>query len=291
MSGAVNGRTEGFVRIGGVVHHVVVEGAGPVCVLTPGLGMAWFDWDAVAALLAPHRTVVRFDRPGLGLSAPAAVLPSLTGEADRIARVLDACGLDGPATVAGHSLGGFHAEAFARLHPARTAGLVLIDSSVEPAARPRPAPALHTGLTRVAARVLAAAGVPRALGPAARRAVFRLARGGRAGDPAPYALVRRAYATSRSLRAVLAEYATYPDMAAQLACVRRQFTLPAELPVTVLAAGEGESWLRRQRELAGALGAGLRLAAGAGHLVMLDRPGEVADAVLSTSAPACHLRR
>ncbi|MDG4864894.1 alpha/beta fold hydrolase, partial [Streptomyces sp. T-3] len=134
--------TSSFVRIGGVPHHVVVEGSGPPCVLSGGLGMAWFDWDAVARLLAPHRTVIRFDRPGLGLSGHARVAPSLTGEADRILRVLDACGVAGPATVVGHSLAGFHCEAFARLHPSRVSGLVLVDSSVEEGARPRPAPAL-----------------------------------------------------------------------------------------------------------------------------------------------------
>ncbi|SDK03776.1 alpha/beta fold hydrolase [Streptomyces indicus] len=275
-----------FVRIGGVPHHVVVEGSGPACVLTPGLGMAWFDWDAVAALLAPHRTVVRFDRPGLGLSGPSPVPPSLAGEADRIARILDACGLDGPVTVAGHSLGGFHAEAFARLHPARTAGLVLVDSSVEPAALPRPAPTLHTGLTRVAAAVLGAAGVPYALGPAGRRAAYRLVRGRRGGDPAPYSLVRRTYGTSRSLRAMLAEYATYPDLAAQLVYVRRQFPLPAGLPVTVLAAGDDARWLALQRALAGELGSAFHAVSGASHLVMLDRPDAVAAAVLSAGDPA-----
>ncbi|MFI6943106.1 alpha/beta fold hydrolase [Streptomyces sp. NPDC050418] len=275
-----------FVRIGGVAHHVVVEGDGPVCVLTPGLGMAWFDWDAVAAPLAGHRTVVRFDRPGLGLSAPSPVPPSLAGEADRIARILDACGLDGPVTVAGHSLGGFHAEAFARLHPGRTAGLVLVDSSVEPAARPRPAPALHTGLTRLAAGALSAAGVPYALGPAGRRAAVRLARGRRGGDPAPYALVRRTYGTSRSLRALLAEYTTYPDVAAQLVYVRRQFPLTDALPATVLAAGSDPHWLRLQGALAKELGAAYRVVPDAGHLVPLDRPEEVARAVLSVSDAA-----
>ncbi|MER7174955.1 alpha/beta hydrolase [Streptomyces mesophilus] len=273
-----------FVRIGGVPHHIVVEGSGPVCVLTPGLGMAWFDWDAVARLLVPHRTVVRFDRPGLGLSGPAAVDPSLTGEADRIARVLDACGLNGPATVAGHSLGGFHAEAFARLHPARTAGLVLIDSSVETAARPRPASALRTGLTRIAAGVLGAVGVPYALGPPGRRAAFRLTRAGRGGDPAPYGLVRRTYSTSRPLRALLTEYATYADVAAQLVCVRGRFPLPDGLPATVLAAGTGRRWLARQRALAAKLGADFRVSASSSHLVMLDGPDEVAAAVLSVGA-------
>lgn len=68
-----------FVRIDGVPHHVVVEGNGPPVLLSAGLGMAWFDWDEVAALLAPHRTVVRFDRPGHGLSGPAVAPPTASG--------------------------------------------------------------------------------------------------------------------------------------------------------------------------------------------------------------------
>ncbi|MFB7594364.1 alpha/beta fold hydrolase, partial [Streptomyces sp. NPDC056160] len=140
-----------FVGIDGVVHHVVVDGSGPLCVLSPGLGMCWFDWDPVVALLAPHRTVVRFDRPGLGLSASTRAWPTLAAEARRIAAVLDTLGLTGPATVVGHSMAAFHAEAFARLCPARTAGLVLVDASVEEAPRPRRARAVRDAATRAGA--------------------------------------------------------------------------------------------------------------------------------------------
>ncbi|MGW7417371.1 alpha/beta fold hydrolase, partial [Streptomyces sp. NPDC054863] len=150
---------EFFREIGGVPHHVRVEGSGPVCVLSAGLAMGWFDWEPVAALLAPYRTVVRFDRPGHGLSGAARVAPTAAGEAQRIAAVVDAvrtwrasgagagadagvdagaradAGVDadadvvGPVTVVGHSIAGFHAEAFARLYPERTASVVLVDSS------------------------------------------------------------------------------------------------------------------------------------------------------------------
>ncbi|RFU85458.1 alpha/beta hydrolase [Streptomyces triticagri] len=272
-----------FVRIGGVPHHVVVQGHGPVCLLSGGLGQSWFDWDAVTRLLAPHRTVVRFDRPGLGLSAHARVAPSLLGEADRIARVLDACGAAGPVTVVGHSLAGLHCEAFARLSPERTAALVLVDSSVEEGARQRPAPALRTGVTRACGTLLVAAGLPAALGPALRRAAVRLSRTG-GGDPAPRDLVRRVYGTGRTTRAILAEYAGYRDVAAQLVGVRRQFPLPDGLPVTVLAAGAGRRWLERQIWLARTLDARLRIASRSGHLVMLDRPQDVARAVLDSGA-------
>ncbi|MGW6569874.1 alpha/beta fold hydrolase [Streptomyces sp. NPDC054975] len=272
-----------FVRVGGVAHHVVVEGTGPVCVLSAGLGMSWFDWDPVVPLLAPHRTVVRFDRPGHGLSAPAAVPPSATGEAHRIAGLLDALSLPGPVTVVGHSIAGFHAEAFARLHPARTAGLVLVDASVEEDARTPAAPALRTAAARGLGTLLSAAGVPAALGPAARRATVRLSRAG-GGDPAPTALVRRCYRTSRVLQGALLENTHYRAVAAELLALRERTPLPPGAPVTVLAAPDGSArWARRQHALARRLGARYEAVEPSGHLVMLDRPDAVARAVLAPS--------
>ncbi|WP_267245278.1 alpha/beta fold hydrolase [Streptomyces sp. PR69] len=273
---------DAFVRVGGVPHHVVVEGRGPVCVLSAGLGMSWFDWDPVVPLLAPHRTVVRFDRPGHGLSGPAAVPPSAAGEAHRIAALLDAAGLREPAVVAGHSIAGFHAEAFARLHPDRTAGLVLIDSSVEETARPPAAPAVRTALARGLGAALSAVGAPAALGPAARRAAVRLSRAG-GGDPAPYPLVRRCYATSRVTRGILLENAHYRAVAAELLALRGRRPLPRGLPVTVLAAGADARWTGRQRALARLLGAArFEPVEQSGHLMTLDCPRTVARAILET---------
>ncbi|MEO3973105.1 alpha/beta hydrolase [Streptomyces sp. CAU 1734] len=268
-----------FVRIAGVPHHVVAEGSGPVCVLTTGLALSWFDWDPVVPLLAPHRTVVRFDRPGHGLSGPAAGPPSAAGEAHRIAAVLDALGLGGPATVVGHSIAGFHAEAYARLHPGRTAALVLADSSIEETARTPAAPALRTAAARAVGGALSALGIPAALGPLARRAAVRLSRTG-GGDPAPAELVRRCYTTSRVWRGALRENAHYRAVAAELLALRETAPLP-DIPVTVLAGTDGgRRWTARQRGLAMELGARFREITPAGHLLMLDRPDAVARAVL-----------
>lgn len=278
----------GFVRVGGLPHHVTVAGAGPVCVLSAGLAMAWFDWDPVMPLLTPHRTVVRFDRPGHGLSAPARTAPTAEGEARRIAAVLDALpeAAARPVTVVGHSVAGFHAEAFARLYPGRTAGLVLVDASVEEHARVPGAPGVRTAVARALGAGLGGVGAPVVLGPYARRLMVRLGRAGHAPDPAPRALARRCYGTRRVLDGALLENAHYRAVAAGLLALRAARPLPPGLPVTVLAAPgrpDGtDPWTARQRALAHELGARFGAVRDSGHLMMLDRPDAVAEAVLRT---------
>ncbi|MFD6184476.1 alpha/beta fold hydrolase [Streptomyces goshikiensis] len=284
MSGA--GR---FVRVGGVPLHVVVEGEGPPVVLSAGLAMAWFDWDPVAALLAARgRTVVRFDRPGHGLSGPAPGPSSAAGEARGIAGLLDALGLPGPVTVVGHSIAGFHAEAFARLYPGRTAALVLVDSSVEEAPRTVLPAAVRTAAARALGRAVTAAGLPAALGPLARRAAVRASRTG-GPDPAARDLVRRCYRTGRVWRGALLENSRYLDTAAEVLALRAGHRHRLSAPATVLAAYDGSArpgalrWLARQADLADRLGARFEVAEPAGHLVMLDRPDQVARAVLTAA--------
>ncbi|MGK5631822.1 alpha/beta fold hydrolase [Streptomyces sp. URMC 123] len=283
-----------MLKVRGVPTHVLCEGAGPVCVLSGGLGASWYDWDEVVPLLTPHRTVVRFDRPGFGLSAPdpAGAAPTAAAEADRIAGVLDALGLTGrPCTAVGHSMGGFYAEAFARLYPDRAAGLVLLDGSVEEHPRPWPLPRLRTAAARLLGTAVAAAGLPRALGGAVRRLTVR-AETVRPHPPAPGGLDTRCYRTGRVLRATVLENARYQDIAAELAALRAARPLPGGLPVTVLAAYDESGaprelrWVERQRGLARTLGGTFRVAAPAGHLVMLDSPRDVAEAVLATGPGA-----
>ncbi|MGW2903078.1 hypothetical protein ACWC91_11065 [Streptomyces sp. NPDC001204] len=71
------------------------------------------------------------------------------------------------------------------------------------------------------------------------------------------------------------------------AAPRRSRTLPSGLPVTVIAADDPrraaswrERWLARQRALAAVPGGAFRPGAPAGHLLVLDRSGDVADALL-----------
>ncbi|MFD9678073.1 alpha/beta fold hydrolase, partial [Streptomyces sp. NPDC059981] len=98
------------------------------------------------------------------------------------------------------------------------------------------------------------------------------------------------YRTGRVWRGALLENARYPDTAAELPALRVAHPLTA--PATVLVGhggGTGRAarrWLARQAALADRIGARFEVAEPAGHLVMLDRPDQVARAVRHATATA-----
>lgn len=272
--------------------HVTVDGTGPAVVMTAGLGLCSFDWNPVVALLtasAPgtaERTVVRFDRPGLG-SSPAGAPPTLEAEADRIAGLVGRLGLTAPIVVA-HSVAAFHAEACALLHPGLLGGLVLVDPSCERPRRTRPRGS-SPGLA-AAARLTNVGGLAERLGPTLRTAVAAR-QSIHHRDVAPREEVRAAYGNGTALAAVLAEYASYSSMAARMASLRAE-SAALDLPVTVLTATGGmgaasaRRWIRCHQDLAARSPRGRqRTAADSGHLMAVDRPDLIAEAVLELPPP------
>jgi pimeloyl-ACP methyl ester carboxylesterase len=304
-----------LIRLAGSATHVVVEpgpaGVPPV-LLSSGLGGAWYDWDRVVPLLAGLAPLLRFDRPGLGWSEPAAVPPNLAAEAERIRALLTTPGVLAPdaepagrAVLVAHSLAGFHVEAFARLHPELVAGIVLVDSSAEPeAAAPDPAEAVERRLAqwRTLGELATRAGLAGRAMPLLRALAIRLSRasGSDLADPADVAATA---ASGRLLTAALLENATYNAVAAQLLELRCEKPFPQEPPLRVLAAfaaapavralpflsgrvrERNETWLARQRQLAElSLHGRLIELADSAHYVPFDRPDAVAEAVREVSA-------
>ncbi|GAA3118685.1 alpha/beta fold hydrolase [Streptosporangium carneum] len=244
--------------------HVLVEGAGaPPVVICAGMAGAWFHWERVAGGLTAHHRVIRFDRPGLGLSSGHLGPPTLREEAERIAALAES------AVVVGHSVAAMHAEAFARLNPGRVAGLVLVDPSCEREAGGRGGPS--AALVRAVQRALPALGGTfgaTALAGLTLPLAHRLVMG-------PHDRARPVYGRGRVLAAALAEWLAYPDMAVELDELRRSRPFP-EIPVVILSAG-GEDPCHRA--LAGLLGARLVPLPDTGHEVQLERPEAVAEAV------------
>ncbi|NUR62741.1 MAG: alpha/beta hydrolase [Catenulispora sp.] len=287
------GRTVGFVDDRGTLLHVVRDGAaGPVVLFVQGLAGAWFEWDPVVAMLSGEYRLVRFDRPGLGWSqqeggtrSPAP--QTLVGEAERLGRVLDGVGVapEEPVVLVAHSYGAFHAEAFARLHPERVAGVVFVDPSVEPDVTPAPG-GRGGSMGQAAVRAAQLLGLNQVLGPAVRRLVYRAASTTRR-DPDPET-ARAVYRSSRVARAVVNELACYRAAAVALLELRCELPFPEVLVQVLVGAagaadgGRAAAWLERQNAFAGLFpGAEVVELADAKHLIAADRPDAVATAVRS----------
>ncbi len=263
--------------------HVVAEGSGaPPVLLSAGLGGAWFDWTAVAELLRDRHRVVAFDRPGLGGSPPAPHAGRLAEEADRLAALARWAGP--PVIVVAHSLAGFHAEAFARLHPELVLGMVLVDPSAEQDV-PKHARLLTrlAPMARLAGSVAGLTGIPRVAGPRTRARVMRGL--SRRGDLAPPDLSRLVYTRAHVLGAILVELTGYRLMAADLITARRHHPFP-DIPLRVITALRdvrgGEAWRHAHADLAALSPRGRQIVLPrAGHMVPFDHPDVIADAMAS----------
>lgn len=281
-----------MIAVGDDRLHVLVEGAGPVVVLCGGLAGNWFDWDDCARNLRSDHTVVRFDRPGFGLSEPSASIPTVGGEAQRIVDVLDSLGLTEPAVVIGHSIAGFYAEGLARLFPARVAGMLLLDSSAEKNPRRRVPRTVLLVAARVAATAAHLSGMQYLFGPLTRKILNQSIPPG--GYPAAtIEWVRRLYRERRYLEAALIEYVAYTDMALELNTLRR--ARPLALPsaaISVVAAHTGHdtpwsvSWMARQQRLATGLRGQFRVLRPAHHHAMIDQPDALADLIRVLTHPS-----
>lgn len=107
-----------------VAYRVLGHGL-PVIVLISGLGDGMSSFDKVAPQLARDATVIVYDRPGYGASAPARTVRDAAAADRELMAVLKASGVPGPYVILGHSLGGLYAEYFAASHPGEVAGLIL----------------------------------------------------------------------------------------------------------------------------------------------------------------------
>ena len=122
-----------MVAAGDDHFHVVEQGEGKPLLLIHGLSaqLRSFAQEMVDELAKDHR-VIRIDRPGSGYSPTLrSGSQHLAEQADAVAALIDALGLDRPVLV-GHSLGGALALHIAERHPDKVAGLALIAPATQP---------------------------------------------------------------------------------------------------------------------------------------------------------------
>jgi len=115
--------------VNGLRLHYVIGGSGPAVILLTGFPETWYSWRKVMPALARSHTVIAVDSPGVGESSvPAAGYDARAAAAD-LAALVRQLGVE-DASVVGHDLGGWVAYAFARFHPGLAERLAILEAGI-----------------------------------------------------------------------------------------------------------------------------------------------------------------
>ena len=112
----------------GIELYYETHGEGQPLVLISGLGYSSWQWHKMVPFLAEHFRVIVFDNRGVGQSDKPEGPYSVQSLAADTIGLLDALGID-KAIVAGHSMGGFVAQAIALDFPQRVGKLILCSTN------------------------------------------------------------------------------------------------------------------------------------------------------------------
>lgn len=246
------------LKIAGAEIAYDVRGSGPAVLFLHAFPLGLFMWDTQVAALEKTNCVVRFDARGFGASPPGEALLTMERIADDAAALLDHLSID-TALVAGCSMGGYAAFAFARRHPRRLRGLVLQDTRSG-----ADSPEARKGRSQLAEKILkegasaaADALLPKLLGETTKRE-----------QPALVETLRAAIlaASPRGIADALAGLAARADSTPNL----REITVP-----TLVVCGEEDvitPVADSQAMVAAIPGARLSVIPRAGHLANLENP-------------------
>lgn len=113
----------------GRMSYIVSGGGDPSIVLFNGAGVSLEGWRALYPAIEQLGTVFAWNRPGVkGSDAPASPQTGASIIAG-LRELLGYAGVRPPYVLVGHSLGGLHANLFARLHPADTRGVMFLEAT------------------------------------------------------------------------------------------------------------------------------------------------------------------
>lgn len=247
------------LNIDGIDIAYVRRGTGVPLVLIHGYPLDHTIWDAVAPMLTDDFDLIIPDLRGFGGSDLIEADQSIIDYASDIAGLLTRLRIR-KAFLAGHSMGGYAAMAFAREYPDRVAGLGMISSQVA-----ADSPERKEGRYATARQVMAdgVGSVTTAMTPKL------------SADPRIQEIVQAIMARQRPLAvaSALQAMAERPDSTDVFSALR--------YPVVVLH-GEADALIpvERAREMKAALGsARYTELPGVGHMPMLEQPAAVAEAL------------
>jgi len=285
----------GLYDVGEYRLHLYCTGEGnPTVVLEAGAASSELSWHLVQKDVAGFTRVCSYDRAGFGWSDPASGPLSPSQVAEDLHTLLSGADVPGPYILVGHSAGGLYIRAYAGRHPSEVVGMVLVDAvhEGEEAAYPEQ-------YVRMRSRARAMMPLCSITSPVGFVRALRLSDFSGVSVPAE---VRAAYLSTVYRNAfcpamvnemeALSSFLGQPDIPRSL----------GDLPLTVLSAGaayerasevevaamggpEIVAQMARihdefQEKLAGLSSQGkLIVAAESGHIIPVDEPGVVIDAI------------
>ena len=254
-----------LVDIGGYRLHLWCTGDGaPAVILDAGLGGTSLGWSFVQPDVARFTRVCSYDRAGMGYSDPGPSPRTARRMANELAELLARSGIGGPVVLVGESIAGFNVRVFASDHPGHAAGLVLVDASHEDDAHEVPRLARFVPL-------LSTIGVFRLLGVSFGQPIESLA-------PSVRQFARATMFRASGYQAAADEIIHIRETVSEVRSSRRRLTIP--LLIVTGARGADDHWRRLQQEQASLSERGCLVTAHqAGHVVSIDQPAVVVDAI------------
>ena len=270
-----------MVSVGDHKLHLLCKGrTAPAVVIEQGAGEPSRLWGHVQDKIAEFACVCTYDRAGYGWSEPVEAGRTVTDRAEELHTLLTNSGIPGPYVLVAHSYGGLIVRCFARNHPNQIAGVVLVDTPDDATIFRRDVLNLYARI-RLMTKVVQLGASFGALRLLSRW--FRL-------DHAGFSFVRPG------------EYAAAGDDLASLQ--RAEFLRKnsegqenlGDLPLAVIAHGQPfpgpfsileNSWSEGQERLARlSTNSLLIVAKNSNHMIQIDEPGLVVDAIRSVHGAA-----
>ncbi len=273
------------------LHARCVGDGSPVVLLESGIAASSLSWAAVQHEIAKFTRVCAYDRAGLAWSDPPSCPRTFDRIVDELSALLAQVALNERYVLVGHSFGSFVVCAYARRHPQRVAGLVLVDPPLEwLSAAPQRLRMLrgarqlsrvgallaHVGVVRASLVLLTggAPGAPRRLvklfGPTVAQTLERLVGEVRKLPSDVHPVVQALWCQPKCFGAMADHLMALERDGASIAAI----VLPREIPVVVISSGnQPPEQLDAQRALAAASAKGRHvIAARSAHWVQFDEP-------------------
>lgn len=255
----------------------------PTVILEAGFGANAGAWSRVQPALARTTRVCSYDRAGSGYSDPGPTPRDGPAIARDLDETLAAAGIGGPYVLVGHSAGGLYTRLFAARRPGEVQGLVLLDPTPEQVV---PTPGVNDGLDGQRRRVRRCLAAAQGTTPPSPEASEWIGCVGRTPSAHDWAVAK----TPDTWRDQLSEL---DEMFGRTsAAVQRMGDLLHGVPAYVLTAsdtanaseklryaGNASLWELRHVQLAGRFEHGSQRTVLSSHLIMIDRPEVVIEAV------------